>query len=175
MDTYKNVEKPTTIRLAGLIDESITDGPGIRYTIFTQGCNHRCVNCQNKGTWDFSGGKLASIEKVTNDIIKKSSYLDGVTFSGGDPMYQPLECLEIAKAIKANTSLSIWCYTGFMFEELKGEQLKFLNYIDVLVDGMYEQEHRNLALKFRGSSNQRIIDIVKTMNNKDRSVVTLDI
>ncbi len=160
------------IRLAGVIDESYTDGVGVRYTIFTQGCMHQCYNCQNKETWDFNAGTVCSIDKIIEQL-KTMPWLDGVTLSGGDPMYRETEVLELVKKIKENTTLNIWLYTGFTYEECLADTAKreILNYIDVLVDGKYEEQLRSLHLKFRGSSNQRIIDIPKSL--KENKVVIL--
>ena len=153
-----------TIRLAGVVDESFTDGVGIRYTIFTQGCKHKCHNCQNPGTWDFKGGQLFDIDEII-ESIKGNPLLDGITLSGGDPMYQTKEVLEIVQKIKSMTSLTIWLYTGFTYEDCLGDKdkLQILKYIDILVDGEYDESKRSLALQFRGSSNQRIIDVQKSL------------
>ena len=163
-----------SIRVAGIIPESYTDGTGIRYTIFVQGCKHGCYNCQNKETWDFNSGTEIDIDKLMEQI-EDNPLLDGITFSGGDPMYQPEQCKELAKLIKKKTNLNIWCYTGFDFEELldNDKQRDFLNYIDVLVDGAYKEELRSLELRFRGSSNQRIIDVNESLNSGE--IVLLDI
>ena len=154
------------IRIAGIIPESFTDGIGIRYTIFTQGCSHHCHGCQNPETWDFNSGTDTDISDILKDI-KDNPLLDGVTFSGGDPIYQAKNCTELAKLIKSNTNLNIWCYTGFKFEDLLSmeDAVEFMKYIDVLVDGEYKESQRCLALPFRGSSNQRIIDIPKTLES----------
>jgi len=152
------------IRLAGVIDESFTDGLGIRYTIFTQGCNHRCHNCQNPETWDLNGGELYDIDKLIASI-KEDPIIDGITLSGGDPLYQPTAILELVSKIKASTDLNIWLYTGFTYEECLADKNKrdILEKIDILVDGLYDEELRSLRLRFRGSSNQRIIDIQKSL------------
>lgn len=154
------------LKLAGAIPESYTDGPGIRYTIFVQGCKHHCKNCHNPETWDFNAGKLIGLDTLYDDIVS-NKMLDGVTFSGGDPMFQAKACAELAKRLKENTSLNIWVYTGFKFEDIvdNEEYTELLKYADVLVDGKYEDCRRNLSLKFRGSSNQRIINIQKSLEN----------
>jgi anaerobic ribonucleoside-triphosphate reductase activating protein len=155
-----------TIRIAGIVNESIVDGPGIRYTIFVQGCAHKCKGCQNPQTHDFNGGKLVKIDDIINDI-KQYKYIDGITLSGGDPFSQPKQCAKLLKLIKEETGLNVWCYTGFTFEELmrmQSDDIKeMLENIDVLVDGRYVEELSSLELRFRGSSNQRIIDIPKTL------------
>ena len=156
------------IRLAAdLQTDSIVDGPGLRAVLWTQGCNHHCKNCQNPQTWDFNGGGLVPIDMVF-EAIDELVYQDGLTISGGDPMYQPEACNKIAKYAKSK-GLNIWVYTGFTFEEiLKLNEknpiyLEFLKNIDILVDGKFIFEKRNLGLLFRGSSNQRLIDVRKTL------------
>ena len=111
------------IRIAGTVSESIVDGPGIRYTIFTQGCPHHCEGCHNPETHDFSGGRLADTDKIYNHIAE-NPLLKGVTFSGGEPFCQPAPLYDLAKRIKENTKLDIMAYTGFTFEQLveKGEK-----------------------------------------------------
>lgn len=154
------------IRIAGIVPESFTDGSGIRYTIFTQGCSHHCHGCHNPETWDFNGGHSIDIDKIVAEILE-NPLLDGVTFSGGDPMFQAKNCTELAKLIKSKTDLNIWCYTGFKYEELlnREDAVEFMRYIDVLVDGEYNESQRCLALPFRGSSNQRIIDVPKSFES----------
>jgi anaerobic ribonucleoside-triphosphate reductase activating protein len=152
------------IRISGIIEESYTDGEGIRCTIFTQGCAHNCYKCQNPETHEFGIGPFLDNNKIL-DYLKSNPLLNGVTFSGGDPMYQASECKELAYRIKHETSLNIWCYTGFTFEEvLKSESmLEFLKYIDILVDGLYVDAERCLACRFKGSRNQRIIDVKESL------------
>ena len=161
-------QKNKYIRLAAdLQTDSIVDGPGLRAVLWTQGCNHHCKGCQNPQTWDFNGGGLVPIEMV-KDAIDELEYQDGITFSGGDPMYQVDACNEIADyAIKKG--LNIWVYTGFTYEEIlelskkKKVYKEFLSKIDVLVDGRFILKERDLSLLFRGSRNQRLIDMKKTI------------
>lgn len=160
------------IRLAAdLQTDSIVDGPGLRTVIWTQGCHHHCKGCQNPQTWSFEGGGLVPIKEVLKEI-DKLEYQSGLTFSGGDPMYQPYACNEIAKYAKSK-NLNIWVYTGFTFEELIDLSKKdpiyldFLKNIDVLVDGRFILEERDLSLLFRGSRNQRLIDVQKTLQNNE--------
>lgn len=152
-----------TLRIAGIVKESYVDGPGIRYTIFTQGCPHHCFKCQNPETWDIDKGTLVDIDKLIEDI-QENPLLDGVTLSGGDPLIQE-ETLELVQKLREKTSLNIWCYTGYSYEEVLNNDKfkKILNYIDVLVDGEYIDSLRSLSLLFRGSSNQRLIDIKKSL------------
>lgn len=156
------------IRLAAdLQTDSIVDGIGIRTVIWTQGCSHNCPYCHNPKTHDFNGGDLVELEDVIEELENLSGQ-DGVTFSGGDPMFQPKECAILAKKVH-ELGMNVWAYTGFTFEELieKGNKdiLEFLNNIDVLIDGRFEIDKKSLDLEFRGSSNQRIIDIPKSLEN----------
>ena len=154
------------IRLAAdLQEDSIVDGKGIRTVIWTQGCSHNCPYCHNPGTHDFNGGELVDIE----DVIERLENLtgqDGVTFSGGDPMFQPKACSILAKKVH-ELGMNVWTYTGFTFEELlnKGNKdiLEFLKNTDVLIDGKFEIDKKSMDLEFRGSSNQRIIDVAKSL------------
>lgn len=152
------------IRLAAnLQPDSIVDGKGIRTVIWTQGCSHNCPGCHNPSTHDFNGG----FETTTKDILERLEEIegqDGITFSGGDPMFQAKACKIIAKAAKEK-GLNVWCYTGFKYEEIinNKEQKEFLKYIDVLVDGKFIIKLKSLNLDFRGSSNQRIIDVKKSL------------
>lgn len=152
------------IRLASnLQSDSIVDGEGIRTVIWTQGCPHHCMGCHNPTTHDFNGGALIDIDEIKEEISNLSGQ-DGITFSGGDPMYQPISCMILAKHAKS-LGLNVWCYTGDTFEEVLQNKYKkeFLNYIDVLVDGKFEIDKRNLDLNFKGSSNQRVIDVKKSL------------
>ena len=156
------------IRLAAdLQTDSIVDGLGIRTVIWTQGCSHNCPMCHNPGTHDFDGGELVEIEDVI-EALEDLTGQDGVTFSGGDPMFQPKQCALLAKKIH-ELGMNVWAYTGFTFEELleKGSKdiLNFLSEIDVLIDGKFEPSKKSLDLQFRGSSNQRIIDVPKSLEN----------
>ena len=149
-----------SIRISGITPESIVDGEGIRYVIFTQGCPHHCVGCHNPSTHSFYGGKVIAIHDILTDIEKNSKYIDGITLSGGEPFCQIDQCGIIAKKAQ-KLGLTVWCYTGFSFEELyrRGDALKLLQNLDVLVDGPFILEERSLELDFRGSRNQRIIDV----------------
>lgn len=157
------------IRLAAYLQsDSIVDGEGIRTVIWTQGCPHHCKGCHNPETHDFQGGALVDLKEIYQEIDKLEGQT-GITFSGGDPFMQPKECSLIASYAK-ELGYNIWCYTGFTFEELltmsktKKEIMNFLKNIDVLVDGKFEEDKKDLTLKFRGSSNQRIIDVKKSLN-----------
>lgn len=160
------------IRLAGEINDSIVDGPGIRYTIFFQGCYHNCPECHNQHTHDPNGGYESDTEIVL-DKIKSNFLLDGVTFSGGEPLLQINACIEIAKHCKLY-GLNVLCYTGFTYEQaiqIKGFN-ELVEYLDFLIDGRYEKNLRDLSLRFRGSRNQRIIDIQKT--KKEGKIISIE-
>ncbi|MGN0992789.1 MAG: anaerobic ribonucleoside-triphosphate reductase activating protein [Bacilli bacterium] len=155
------------IRLAddNILTDSIVDGEGLRAVIWTQGCSHNCKGCHNPETHDFTKGILKDIEEV-KDEIKNLKLQDGITLSGGDPFFQAKACTEIAKFAKKQ-GLNVWAYTGFLFEDLlKVEDAKeLLKYIDVLVDGKFELENKSLNIKFRGSTNQRIINVPKSLKD----------
>ena len=135
----------------------MADGPGLRTSIYCAGCDHHCPGCHNPQSWDRNGGHEATVDELL-EIIKADEF-SNVTFTGGDPLYQVEAFTELAKRIKKETSKTIWCYTGFTYEEiLANERLSaILPYIDVLVDGPFILELRDPELLFRGSSNQRII------------------
>ena len=155
------------VRLAANIQpDSIVDGEGIRTVIWFQGCLHHCKECHNPETWNFDGGIEFDVEEIKAEI-KNLKYQNGVTLSGGDPFFQPIAALEIAKYAHS-LGLNVWCYTGFTFEELLDEDIakkEFLKNIDVLIDGRFEIAKKSLACKFRGSANQRIIDVTKSLEN----------
>lgn len=151
------------MNLIGTYSETIVDGEGIRYSIYLAGCTHHCPGCQNPESWSSQAGELLTEERISSIIkeIKSNPLLDGVTFSGGDPFYNPEEFLPLAKRIKEETKLNVWCYTGYTYEEIDSQpRLKpILEWIDVLVDGRFDESLYSPYLTFRGSSNQRIIKI----------------
>ena len=159
------MEREDSIRIAGIVRESIVDGPGIRFVIFCQGCPHHCQGCHNETAHDFDGGYLCGIDKILN-AIDENPLLDGVTFSGGEPACQPKGFLILAKELRKR-NLHIMMYSGYTFEELyamaqENEALRqLLESVDILVDGRYEAIERDLTLSFRGSRNQRVIDMKK--------------
>ncbi len=165
------------IRLAApLQPDSIVDGAGIRTVIWTQGCSHKCKGCHNPETHDFNGGyefDLEDIKKKIDELIGQ----DGITLSGGDPMFQPEACNEIAIYAKSK-GLNIWCYTGFTYEKLIELSLKkpiykeFLSNIDILIDGPFVLSKKSLDCTFRGSTNQRIIDPKKSLETGNIEVIT---
>lgn len=154
------------LRIAGTVNDSIVDGDGIRFTIFTQGCPHDCKGCHNPQTHDFKSGELVEIITLL-EKIKSNPLLDGVTFSGGEPFCQAETLAKLGAAIKS-LGLNIVTYTGYTFEELyknydKNGWGKLLEVTDFLIDGKFVLELRNWQIKFRGSSNQRYIDCKKSL------------
>jgi anaerobic ribonucleoside-triphosphate reductase activating protein len=158
------------IRLAAdLQSDSIVDGLGIRTVIWTQGCSHNCPSCHNPETHDFDGGDLVELDDVIYELECLSGQ-DGVTFSGGDPMFQAKQCSILAKKIH-ELGMNVWAYTGFTFEELleKGNKdiMNFLSNIDVLIDGKFVPSKKSLECEFRGSTNQRLIDVPKSLEENE--------
>ncbi len=162
-----------TIRIAGVVKESIVDGPGIRYVIFTQGCPHKCVGCHNPHTFDKDGGYDKNIDEILKEI-KSNPLLTGVTFSGGEPFLQAQKLTYLAQEIH-KMNLNILTYTGFTFEQLMGSQndnyITLLKATDILIDGRFELEQKSLDLRFRGSKNQRIIDVKETLKNNNITTI----
>ena len=152
-----------SLRINGIIPESVVDGPGIRYTIFTQGCPHHCPGCHNPQTHDFSGGKAADTEQILLEI-RADPLLRGVTFSGGEPFCQAGALAELAKTIHG-MGLDVVTYSGYTYEQLlemaktDPETENLLKQTDLLVDGPFLIEERDLNLLFRGSRNQRILNL----------------
>jgi anaerobic ribonucleoside-triphosphate reductase activating protein len=159
------------LKVAGIVDESIVDGPGIRLVIFVQGCIHLCKGCHNEKTHSLNGGTLVDIDTII-DRVKKNPLLDGVTFSGGEPFLQAKPLSILAKKIKA-LGYNVITYTGYTFEFIMDNIEKYdswedlINHTDILIDGQYEENKRNLTLPFRGSENQRIINVIKSLEIKD--------
>lgn len=155
------------IRLAGIAQNSLVNGPGLRKVFFSQGCTHHCKSCFNPSTWSFEGGKLIEIDDLVTQV-KKEYFLDGVTFSGGDPFEQADKFAILAKKLKDN-KINIWCYTGYTWQQLL-ERAKadintknLLELCDVVVDGPFVEELHQENLLFRGSSNQQIIDVKSSL------------
>ena len=148
----------TTLRILDIVEDTMVDGPGFRTSVYCAGCRHACPGCHNPQSWAFDQGREMTVGEIMR-IIEADPYAN-VTFSGGDPMYQAAGFAELAREIHRRTNKDIWCYTGFTFESLINEdQRELLSEVDVLVDGPFVQALRDEDLLFRGSSNQRIIDV----------------
>ncbi len=155
-----------TVRIAGVYRESIVDGPGIRFTIFSQGCEHACPGCHNPETHDFNGGYDCKIDRIVEEVLK-NPLIDGVTLTGGDPVFQAEGFAKLAYRLKQH-GLNILLYTGFTYEELLEKAKEdphtamLMEQLDYLIDGRFILEERDLTLLFRGSRNQRFIDMNAT-------------
>ena len=148
----------TTLRILDIVEDTMVDGPGFRTSIYCAGCRHACPGCHNPQSWSFDGGREMTVEQIMR-IIEADPYAN-VTFSGGDPMYQAAGFAELAQTIHQRTQKDIWCFTGFTFESLiQDDQRELLSHIDVLVDGPFIRALHDPDLLFRGSSNQRLIDV----------------
>lgn len=151
------------IRISGVVNQSIVDGPGLRMTVFAQGCPHHCAGCHNPATHDFAAGFDCRVD-VLLAVFDRNPLLAGVTLSGGEPFARPGELIPLAEQVRLRGK-NVWCYSGYTFEELLARSVsdadvaELLAQIDVLVDGRYEEGRRNLSLRFRGSENQRILDL----------------
>lgn len=151
-------------RVYGYEPNSIVDGEGIRLAIFFQGCLHHCEGCQNPGSWPMYGGIKMDTEQFKKQMVS-DPLLSGITLTGGEPFLQPVAALDLAKFAKSKGK-SVWCYTGYMFEQImewEDNRKELLSYIDVLIDGRFERDKRSLELAWRGSINQRIIDVKKSL------------
>ncbi len=168
------MKKADSIRIAGIVRESIVDGPGIRFTVFCQGCPHACMGCHNPETHDFAGGKDVSIDRLVEEI-EKNKLLAGVTFSGGEPFCQPEAFAELGRRVKA-LGLNITVFSGYTLEKLNEMSMQsagvreLLELTDILIDGPFINELRDLTLQFRGSSNQRVIDMNETRKRGEVSI-----
>lgn len=155
------------MRLAGIVKESVVDGPGIRMTVFFQGCPHHCPECHNPETHDFNGGTLFRSEDILAELAKRP-LLKGITLSGGEPLSQPAAAACLAKGAAA-IGKDVMVYSGFIWEDILDMAAKepalaeLLQHTHILIDGLYEKEKRDLALFFRGSTNQRAIDVPKSL------------
>lgn len=152
------------VQIAGVVEESIVDGPGIRYAVFVQGCPHHCPGCHNPQTHSFEGGYEADTEELFAQL-KQDPILKGVTLSGGEPFCQPAPLAELAKQVHS-LGRDVVTYTGYTYEQLTAMEDPavhgLLDETDLLVDGPFLQERKNLELRFRGSENQRLIDLRET-------------
>ena len=162
--TMNDNSENKVIRVCGIEPESIVDGPGFRYVLFVQGCPHHCKGCHNPESWAFDAGQDMTVEEVFEQI-KADPLLRGVTFSGGEPFEQTEALLELARLVKG-AGLTLMSYSGYTLDELEARHAaatdELLSLLDILVDGRYIEAQRNLTLIYRGSENQRVIDMNKT-------------
>ena len=152
------------MRIANWISDSIVDGPGRRLTVFTQGCPHRCPGCHNPETWDPAGGREVPLEEL-EALLAGNPLLQGLTLSGGEPFLQAGDCASLARRARRR-GLDVWTYTGYRYEDLaeagRADWEALLAATDVLVDGPFLQAQKSYAALFRGSDNQRLIDLRQT-------------
>ena len=155
------------MRIAGTIQDSIVDGPGFRFVVFAQGCDLRCEGCHNPDTWDINGGTEVQTDELIAQM-RSNPLTDGLTLSGGEPFLQAAECGKLAAAAREN-GLNVWAYTGSTFEQLLQRAQSdpavggLLSLTDVLVDGPFKLPERSLSLRWRGSRNQRVIDVPESL------------
>ena len=150
------------ISVISIVESTSVDGPGLRTTVYCAGCGHRCKGCHNPQSWDINSGTLTDVTILADRLLATG---EDITFSGGDPMFQAEAFAELATIIKSRSNRNIWCYTGYTFEQLlrHPQALNLLKHIDVLVDGRFVEELKSKDLLFRGSSNQRLIDVQKSL------------
>ena len=149
------------MKVAGIIQNSVVNGIGVRDVIFFQGCEHHCPGCHNPKTWDINGGEEMSVQRIA-EIFKASEH--DITLSGGEPLLQFDEIMELMKYINEEQGKRFWLYTGFRYDEIPPSMLSELSkYVDVMVDGRFEESNKDLKLAVRGSSNQRLIDLPKSV------------
>lgn len=160
------------LRVIDISEGTSVDGPGLRTSIYFSGCTHKCPGCHNPQSWDYESGRATTIDELL-DIIRYNGF--NVTFTGGDPFYQHEEITKLARRIKDELHLNIWCYTGYLWEDIVNDErfLPLLQTIDVLVDSPFILSERNTELRFRGSNNQRIIDVKKSLSSGKLHVMTI--
>ena len=150
------------LRILHIVEGTSVDGPGLRTSIYMAGCNHRCPGCHNPASWDFKGGG----ERTLDELMQVIAYNEApVTLSGGDPLQQPEGTRALIQRIKQELGYNVWCYTGYIWEEIEQNSvlLDVIKELDVLVDGPFVQSERDITLRFRGSRNQRLIDVQRTL------------
>ena len=160
------VSSTNSIRILAIKYGTSVDGIGLRTSLYCAGCENRCPGCHNPQSWDENGGDAIAIDDLYNRIVEADM---NVTFTGGDPMLHPEGFIALAGLIKRNTGKTIWCYTGYRFEELLSHPTRrqLVELCDVIVDGRYVEAERDLSLHFRGSRNQRIIDVKASLTSGD--------
>ena len=151
-----------TLNVFGIEPESIVDGPGLRYAIFVQGCTHKCPGCHNPESQPHTPNNSMDVDDIFKDIMSRK-LVGGVTFSGGEPFEQPEALASLAKKLK-NEGISIWCWSGYLYEDIVKDEAKsqLLKYVDVLVDGPFVLAKKSMGCSWRGSTNQRLIDVAKS-------------
>lgn len=161
------------LRIADIITESIVDGLGVRLVVFCQGCHWHCEGCHNPGTWDFNAGTELTEDELVEEVLKRLTPLHrGITLSGGDPLDQAESVTEFLKKLKAvKPDLNVWCYTGYIYENIKDYEV--LRFIDVLVDGPFVLKERDLSCAFRGSRNQRLINVRDTLASDEIKILKM--
>jgi anaerobic ribonucleoside-triphosphate reductase activating protein len=165
------------LKLAGIVRESIVDGPGIRFVVFSQGCPHRCSGCHNAHTWPFEGGFTATTEQIIGEI-HKNPLLTGITLSGGEPFCQSAAMADLAKSVH-NKGLNVITYTGFTFEKLlektrsEPDVQVLLGQTDILIDGPFIKEDQSYELNFTGSANQRVIDVQASLKKNAAVLIAI--
>ena len=154
-----------SIRILDIKFGTSVDGIGLRTSLYTAGCEHHCLGCHNPQSWDSQAGESIAIEELFREIVEADM---NVTFTGGDPMLHPEGFTHLARMIKERTDKNIWCYTGYRFEQLlqHPQRRALVELCDVVVDGPYIEAERDLSLRFRGSRNQRIIDVAQSLNGE---------
>ena len=150
------------IQLMRIVVDTTVDGPGWRSSVYCAGCRHACPGCHNPETWSFKAGQEAPVDEIIAQLAETEG---NITFSGGDPMYQAEAFTELARRIREELHRTIWCYTGFRYEEVVADPVMsaMLPYLEVLVDGPFIEAEKSLDLLFRGSRNQRLIDVQKSL------------
>ncbi|MBD5322691.1 MAG: anaerobic ribonucleoside-triphosphate reductase activating protein [Bacteroides sp.] len=148
------------MRVLDIIPGTSVDGPGLRTAIYFAGCTHQCPGCHNPQSWDADGGREMSVQEIV-DVVEENGF--DVTFTGGDPLFQAEALLPLARELKQR-GYGLWCYTGYLYESVAGREdiAPLLDEIDVLVDGPFVNDLRDVHLRFRGSSNQRLVDLRKS-------------
>lgn len=162
------------MNISGVVYESLVDGVGVRTTIFISGCYHNCKGCQNPETQNFSNGKefTLDLQKEIINCIKENQLIQGITLSGGDPVFSARELIKFIALVKLELSdINIWCYTGFKFEELVNSTDIYIKQLvkmcDVIVDGKFIEDQKDITLPFKGSKNQRIIDVKESLQQNE--------
>jgi len=164
------------VRVAGIITDSVVDGPGVRFVVFAQGCPHHCPGCHNPQTWEPQGGKEMTVREILKMLKKRLKYIKGITLSGGEPFLQAEEMAQLAGEAK-KLGLDVVTYTGYRYEELLALNTpgcqELLENTDILIDGPFIQELKDISLPFRGSSNQRLIDLAATRRQGKISLIAV--